>query len=30
MALAAGFGISVAINPLNNPDFTPAARLTRA
>jgi DNA repair photolyase len=26
MALAAGFGIGVGINPLSNPDFTPRAR----
>jgi DNA repair photolyase len=29
MALAAGFGISVGINPLTNPDFTPARRLVK-
>jgi DNA repair photolyase len=29
MALAAGVGISVGINPLTNPDFTPAPRLAK-
>jgi DNA repair photolyase len=28
MALAAGFGISVGINPLSNPDFTPGPRIS--